>query len=660
MKSIYKGVKGHSTTMESNKSRGVLKLAVFLAVLGQGASKSTMDLEMCGMWKHGKSRDLWFDVGSGCEEIKIAANETTLSIKGKITGNCSNASMISLPQTDAPQSKFCVYWEPLLDLLQVEIEGQNHTLCKTAALQKSCCTSLSNKNNSDAPGKYGIMNGTTRGDIIQKTLQESYTFFGEKESCTIDLCNQDSVELIEQVALRSGAVGHIDLPCAQISTQKLVKASQGLKVIMQEPEFSPLESGPSVTVLLPSTAASSGESGATVVLTFYPEKNSQFQDTAPSPHSRILNGILGISIEDRIIANLPDPVKIVFHHARVAKNESARCVFWDPKKDPGSVTWRDEGCITIRREEETECQCDHLTYFAILVELDPGSPVDDLEALTYITSVGCAISLCSCVVLIILHTRALRVSKAKEKSSISLHRNLAIALLLLCTLFVLTGVLANVKEGVLCRGVGAALHYALLCSFSWMAIEVFTAFWLVYRVMNILPSLRLFNLVGFGLPAILVIVFVCINDVYGVLDIAPRDGITNPFKMCWIKNNSTGRLVHFITNLSFAVAIVLAGLVMLGLVLRQVRPRKEWKQNRMTFISIWGLSCLFGCTWGIILLKLGPLPRAAMFIFCIVNSLQGFLLMVRFLLLEWLMKWAPLTESSSTGSTRQHMLKDPE
>ncbi|KAG5849353.1 hypothetical protein ANANG_G00109350 [Anguilla anguilla] len=528
--------------MESDQSSGILKLALILALLGQGASQMMRDLEMCGTWNHGTSGNLWFDVSTGCGNITVAANETTLSIQGRIMGTCENSSTIPLTLGKG-ESPFCVYWEPLLDLLQVEVGEGNHTLCKTAALQKSCCSSLSLEGNTNASGTFGISNGSIKGDVIEERLQESYTFLAKGRTavskaslfnagaaqgapvlvfllhpnsdsipaastqCTQcgdeDLCAEHPAQLIEQLARRSGVIGQVDLPCAHVSTKKLEEGFQGFKVDIQAPEKKPLgNEPPPVSVWLPASLVPSEEGGATVVFTYYAE-NTLFQ----GPEDRILDGVVGISVENRVIANLPDPVKIVFHHGPVAKNESTKCVFWDTKKDPTNVTWRDEGCNTIRRQEETECRCDHLTYFAILVELNPGSPVDDLEALTYITSVCCAISLCSCVALIILHTKALTCSPAllhsgsdsrgslkeskerkKNKSSIRIHRNLAVALLLLCTLFMLTGVLANVAGEGMCRAVGAALHYALLCSFAWMAIEVLAAFWLIRKVMDTFPA----------------------------------------------------------------------------------------------------------------------------------------------------------------------------
>ena len=72
------------------------------------------------------------------------------------------------------------------------------------------------------------------------------------------------------------------------------------------------------------------------------------------------------------------------------------------------------------------------------------------------------------------------------------------SLAVLSLLFFLTGVLANVGGESVCLWVGAMLHYALLSSFTWMGIEVFHTFWLVYMVFSPSPRLYTWNVIGFG------------------------------------------------------------------------------------------------------------------------------------------------------------------
>lgn len=82
-------------------------------------------------------------------------------------------------------------------------------------------------------------------------------------------------------------------------------------------------------------------------------------------------------------------------------------------------------------------------------------------------------------------------------------------------------------------------------------------------------------------------------------------------------------LAHYFTTLTILAILVSTGIVMLFLVYRKIRARDEWRQNRVAFLSIWGLSCLFGTTWGLTFLDFGPLSDFILFLFCILNSFQG-------------------------------------
>lgn len=72
------------------------------------------------------------------------------------------------------------------------------------------------------------------------------------------------------------------------------------------------------------------------------------------------------------------------------------------------------------------------------------------------------------------------------------------SLVFLNLLFFLTGVLANVGGEGVCTWVAAGLHYALLMSLTWMGIEVFHTFLLVYLVFCPSPKPYVWNGVGFG------------------------------------------------------------------------------------------------------------------------------------------------------------------
>lgn len=92
---------------------------------------------------------------------------------------------------------------------------------------------------------------------------------------------------------------------------------------------------------------------------------------------------------------------------------------------------------------------------------------------------------------------------------------------------------------------------------------------------------------------------------------------------CWMKTSQKAMLAHYCTNMTLLGLLVFSGFVMLYMVYRQIRSRDEWKQNRVAFFSIWGLSCLFGTSWCLAFLDFGFLSTFILFLFSILNSFQG-------------------------------------
>lgn len=90
-----------------------------------------------------------------------------------------------------------------------------------------------------------------------------------------------------------------------------------------------------------------------------------------------------------------------------------------------------------------------------------------------------------------------------------------------------------------------------------------------------------------------------------------------------MKTTPEALLAYYITNIPILIILVLSGLVMLFMVYREIKTRVEWRKNRVAFLSIWGLSCLFGTTWGLTFLDFGPFSDFVSFISCFLNAFQG-------------------------------------
>ncbi|KAM4593519.1 adhesion G protein-coupled receptor G3-like [Odontesthes bonariensis] len=625
-----------------------LKTVLFLIpLLCAVSSENDLYLKFCGTWRHGKNAlNLNVNLSTGCGGISISANESSLSINGKITAQCARSDVIPLNKfglNSEVDSDFCLYWEPLLDQLKLKVGGRNLTLCWPASPKDSCCTDLSYGANAPE-AKYGIINGAVQDDIITDKILTAYNFSGRSTS-TDKLCKQAN-----QTFFNNTGETATRPPCAK-------RFESGLKEATGSDITSSATSGlsePAVAVLLPRVLNNLTKSSSKVVITFF-NKNSLFQEGYNEV--KLLNDVVDISVENEIIADLSEPIRIGFNHDVIPKKHSRKCVSWDTRKDPLLVNWLVDGCETIvRGAEHTECMCNHLTYFTVLVEMKP-RPVRHLLALSAITSVGCAISFISCIALIVLLCRK---RKRSKEQSIPSRLGLAVSLALLSLLFFFTGVLANVGGGRVCTWVGGFLHYVLLSSFTWMGIEVFYNFWLLYKVHpRPSPKSYVWILVGFVLPVVPVVILTAVGDIYGLREVVPSDDISSPYLMCWMKGTSKALLAHYFTTMTVLTILVLSGIVMLFLVFRKSRTWDEWKNNQVAFLSIWGLSCLFGTTWGLALINFEPLSDFIHFLFCILNSFQGFFLMLRFCMLDWMRKQASgsVLGSTSSGSTRQHMLQ---
>ncbi|CAL8404485.1 unnamed protein product [Boreogadus saida] len=629
--------------------RSLLTLLLLLVGCSIGSCADDNNFKFCGRWCHGNNtHTLNYNLSPGCKNFTVSANDSSLSVVGQITSQCTKSGSKSLKiDSVARWTEFCVHWEPLKDHLWLELPEQKQkvTLCEPSCMQTCLCTNLAAEAENRPDGVYGIGHASLQGDLLEdKKVLTAYVFLGEANNCREELCDnasQRSNQVITKgIEMGSHVVGNVTLPKTNATVVEMKENFQGFDFKAPAPDGADPETLPSIH--LPASLRPA------------PGKTAKLE---PKRDVKILEDVVGINVENEVITNLSEPIRIGFHHDALQKTHSRKCVSWDTKTDPQKVNWKEDGCVTVHMgAKKTECQCNHLKYFTIMVRLERRT-VPHLLSLTIITSLGNAVSTFSCVALITILCNKRR---AKEQSS-PVHLGLAVSFFLLNLLFFFTGTLANVGGEGLCRWVGPGLHYALLSSFTWMAMEVFYTFWMVYMVFSPSPRAFFWYLIGFALPALPVLILVAIGNIYGVMEVVPSDDPSNPYLMCWMRDTPHALLAHYLTNISMLVGLVSSGLLMLFLVYWKIRDRNEWRHKKVAFLSIWGLSCLFGTTLGLGFLDFGPLSTFVLFLSCILNSFQGFFLVLRFYVLGWVKKReegdSTPGSSSLTGSTRQRKLQ---
>uniref|UniRef100_I3JC28 Si:dkey-259j3.5 n=1 Tax=Oreochromis niloticus TaxID=8128 RepID=I3JC28_ORENI len=296
--------------------------------------------------------------------------------------------------------------------------------------------------------------------------------------------------------------------------------------------------------------------------------------------------------------------------------------------------WSSNGCsVQNSTDSETICGCNHLTSFAILLDLSRQPITSRVQStiLTFITYIGCGIS---AIFLAITLLTYLAFGKLRKDIPSKILIQLCFALLLLNLVFLVDAWLALYPDAVgLCISTAWFLHYFLLAAFTWMGLEAVHMYVALVKVFNVNVShyMLKFSLAGWGIPMIVVIIVIAIDkNNYGLVSYGRfSDGTTDEF--CWLKND----IAFYVAVVAYFCVIFLFNFIMFIVVMVQLcrikRQNPQNLQHRSTLQdvrSVLGITILLGLTWGFAFFAWGPVNLAFMYLFAIFNSLQGFFIFV--------------------------------
>ncbi|CAH1263330.1 ADGRL2 [Branchiostoma lanceolatum] len=346
-------------------------------------------------------------------------------------------------------------------------------------------------------------------------------------------------------------------------------------------------------------------------------------------NSRVISTTLvnGTISDDEIITFFLEHSKNLQNVRNSTENFTSSCAYWNfPSND-----WVNGSCkATKRNMTHTTCECDHLTNFAILARV-----VGDHDefALHVITWVGCGISIVCFIICICVFLGSRRVRCPRT----IVHANLCICLLLAEIIF-LAAVDKTQNEGA-CEVVAIVLHYLFLAAFAWMCVEGMELYALLVQIFN-LQNKRVYyyHLIGYGVPAVVVIISVGVNYLH--LKVQGSNGYGTD-RYCWlsVENNF---IWSFVGPMIFMILVNLGFLVMtLRLVYTQRANRelthtntdKSEKQGRGKKFRFWirvsvTLICLLGLTWLLGVLYISNETVVFAYFFTIANSFQGLFIFI--------------------------------
>ncbi|KAL0969173.1 hypothetical protein UPYG_G00223440 [Umbra pygmaea] len=339
--------------------------------------------------------------------------------------------------------------------------------------------------------------------------------------------------------------------------------------------------------------------------------------------SVVLNGeVIGINMGVDI-ANLTDTIDMKYENVD-KKGFNVFCNSWNGE---GKLPkWSTDGCQTVENESSITCQCSHLSFFAILLSPPPVNiSASDVNALTYISYIGCGLSMFFLGVAIFMH---ILFSKTKSSAATKILMNLFVALFFLDLTFLTNETIANLGSLVPCVIMAAVMHYSMLSTFTWFLIEAVHLFLQLKKLnADIKHYMLKIYIMGWGFPAVLVAILLGLNT-YKLISINQDDG--NKVSTCWISDV----YVLYGVNIGYYALVFVCTLTIFIIVVRQIHLLSKTKadivgQQDSTYkntLTILGLLFLLGITWGFAFFSFGPMIIPSYYIFCILNSFQGFFL----------------------------------
>uniref|UniRef100_M3XJ58 G-protein coupled receptors family 2 profile 2 domain-containing protein n=2 Tax=Latimeria chalumnae TaxID=7897 RepID=M3XJ58_LATCH len=160
---------------------------------------------------------------------------------------------------------------------------------------------------------------------------------------------------------------------------------------------------------------------------------------------------------------------------------------------------------------------------------------------------------------------------------------------------------------------------------TWMGINGFALFMQIYvSFKGYEPSVRLLSLIGWGVPALVVIlILIAKRDTYGIYSIKIT-GADNMAFMCWI----TDSVVRNVTNVGYFGLIFTLNLIVFVWAIVKATACNQKCSNGKAVCGFLGFSSLLGLTWGLAFASVRAWLVPQLYIFTILNSIHGLYLVV--------------------------------
>ncbi|KAM4047271.1 adhesion G-protein coupled receptor G2 isoform 2-T2 [Anomaloglossus baeobatrachus] len=573
-------------------------------------------------------------------ESNITASESTRTTNGE-----SNITASESTRTTNGESNITTTRESSTTITNITAVHTTHNSAKTDAFNNVNSQISANPNssivNSSVYQLEDLLSGELSPDEAAAALDCMNTFLNVSQDLLGPFSNR-LIKIVDKIGLLLTFPGNsINLTSQSLAlavskvndsfftgTSFGVDSSSGLQVSLgpQAPANS------AASILLPASLINDmspdDKKNASRVQFNYYAKTSFFMDSSLK-NQQLLSNVISSSVANLSVINLSENITVALKTSAKNISDKVDCVFWDFNKNNGIGGWSSYGCIVANTtQSETVCKCNHLTSFAILLNVSPNEKLnpEDVLILTFITYIGCGLSAIFLSVTLVTY---IAFEKIRRDYPSKILIQLCAALVCLNLTFLLNPWIAlyNDIPG-LCISVAAFLHYFVLVSITWMGLEAFHMYLSLVKVFNtyVRKYILKFCIIAWGAPAVVVAIILAINKDLYFLKISGKYPNGSADYFCWVHD-----IVFWITIVGYFAIIFLLNVSMFIVVLIQlcrIKKKKQLGYQRKTTLqdlrSVAGITFLLGITWGLGFFSFGPGRTAMMYLFTIFNSLQGF------------------------------------
>ncbi|KAB5571510.1 hypothetical protein PHYPO_G00225740 [Pangasianodon hypophthalmus] len=304
---------------------------------------------------------------------------------------------------------------------------------------------------------------------------------------------------------------------------------------------------------------------------------------------------------------LHTPITLMFRLLETQERTKPVCVFWNHSIPVGrSGSWSSKGCeLVFRNATHISCQCNHMTSFAVLMDISKREHGDvlPLKVVTYTT-------VSSSLVALLITFLLLAILRKLRSNLHSIHKNL-VAAIFLSELIFLTGI-NQTDSPFVCTVVAILLHYSYMCTFAWMLVEGLHIYRMLTEMRNVNHGqMRFYYAIGWGFPAIITGLAVGLDP----------QGYGNP-DFCWLSVHDT--LIWSITGpISFVVLINIVIFVLAAKASCGRRSQSETSAAISALRMAVLLLLLISATWLLGLMAVNSDVLTFHYLFAILSCLQG-------------------------------------